>query len=81
MWKKITLALLFCFAMRSGIAVAESFDSLDAILNVDKQIQDHKHDKKMRKKAEKRRDRREDRRRDRHDDRRDYNRDHHNRHR
>lgn len=81
MWKKITLALLFCFAMRGGIAVAESFDSLDAILNVDKQIQDHKHDKKMRKKAEKRRDRREDRRRDRHDDRRDYNRDHHNRHR
>lgn len=68
MWKKITLALLFCFAMRGGIAVAESFDSLDAILNVDKQIQDHKHDKKMRKKAEKRRDRREDRRRDRHDD-------------
>lgn len=81
MWKKITLALLFCFAMRGGIAVAESFDSLDAILNVDKQIQDHKHDKKMRKKAEKRRERREDRRRDRHDDRRDYNRDHHNRHR
>ena len=50
MWKKFTLALLFCFAMRGGMAVAESFDSLDAIINVDKQIRDYKHDKKMRKK-------------------------------
>ena len=81
MWKKFTLALLFCFAMRGGMAVAESFDSLDAIINVDKQIRDYKHDKKMRKKEEKRRERREQRRRDRHDDRRDCSRDHHNRHR
>ena len=81
MWKKFTLALLFCFAMRGGMAVAESFDSLDAIINVDKQIRDYKHDKKMRKKEEKRRERREQRRRDRHDDRRDHSRDHHNRHR
>ena len=81
MWKKFTLALLFCFAMRGGMAVAESFDSLDAIINVDKQIRDYKHDKKMRKKEEKSRDRREQRRRDRHDDRRDCHRDHHNRHR
>lgn len=81
MWKKFTLALLFCFAMRGGMAVAESFDSLDAIINVDKQIRDYKHDKKMRKKEEKRRERREQRRRDRHDDRRDCHRDHHNRHR
>lgn len=81
MWKKFTLALLFCFAMRGGMAVAESFDSLDAIINVDKQIRDYKHDKKMRKKEEKRRERREQRRRDRHDDRRDCSRDHHNKHR
>ena len=76
MWKKFTLALLFCFAMRGGMAVAESFDSLDAIINVDKQIRDYKHDKKMRKKEEKRREQREQRRRDRHDDRRDHCRDH-----
>lgn len=81
MWKKITLALLFCFAIQGGMAVAESFDSLDAIINADKQIRDYKHDKKMRKKAEKRRERREQRRRNRHDNRRDYSRDHHNRHR
>lgn len=81
MWKKFTLALLFCFAMRGGMAVAESFDSLDAIINVDKQIRDYKHDKKMRKKEEKRREQREQRRRDRHDDRRDCSRGHHNRHR
>lgn len=67
--------------MRGGMAVAESFDSLDAIINVDKQIRDYKHDKKMRKKAEKRREQREQRRRDRHDDRRDCSRGHHNRHR
>ncbi len=76
MWKKFTLALLFCFAMRGGMAVAESFDSLDAIINVDKQIRDYKHDKKMRKKEEKRRERREQRRRDRDGDRRDHCRDH-----
>ena len=81
MWKKFTLALLFCFAMRGGMAVAESFDSLDAIINVEKQIRDYKHDKKMRKKEEKRREHREQRRRDRHDDRRDHSRGHHNRHR
>ncbi len=67
--------------MRGGMAVAESFDSLDAIINVDKQIRDYKHDKKMRKKEEERRERREQRRRDRHDDRRDCSRGHHNRHR
>lgn len=81
MWKKVSLVLLFGFAMNEGMALAESFDSLDAIINVDKQIRDYKHDKKMRKKEEKRRERREQRRRDRHDDRRDHSRGHHNRHR
>lgn len=57
MWKKFTLFVLFACAMKGGMALAENFESLDAIINVDKQIRDYKHDKKMQKKAEKRRER------------------------
>lgn len=48
--------------MKGGMALAENFESLDAIINVDKQIRDYKHDKKMQKKAEKRRERDRERR-------------------
>lgn len=84
MWKKLSLALVFAYAMNSGLAVADSFDSLNSILEVSRQFSDHKHDKKMRKKEEKRREQREERRRDKRDyhrDRHDDSRDHHNRHR
>ena len=62
MWKKFTLFVLFACAMKGGMALAENFESLDAIINVDKQIRDYKHDKKMQKKDEKRRERDRERR-------------------
>lgn len=84
MWKKLSLALVFAYAMNSGLAVADSFDSLNAILDAGRQFSDHKNDRKMRKKEEKRREQRKQYRRDKRDkrcDQHDHSRDHHNRHR
>lgn len=85
MWKQMTFALVSGLVLNVASASAQSFDSLDAIIGIDKRIRDRKHDKRMKEKAEeRRRDRRDSHRNDKCNDHRkcrDYSRDHHNRHR
>lgn len=63
MMKHLSLALLFAMAATGGMATADSFDSLDSIVNFPREFQRHnkkKHDRD--KHCDKRRDHAEDRR-------------------
>ena len=61
MKKKFSLILIYILSATGGIAVAESFESLDAILNTARDVSNARHDRKM---EQRRKNRREEYRRD-----------------
>lgn len=55
MKKKFSLILIYILSATGGIAVAESFESLDAILNTARDVSNARHDRKMEQRRENRR--------------------------